>query len=481
MVNPFILRRTKKEVLKELPDKVDHKYMLEFSASEKKLYLANLAMVNKEMQAKMKEVHFDRIAILAMLTKLRQICCDARLVYDNIKEPSTKINATTSLIKTLTENNKKILLFSAFTSLLDLVSNQLDKEQISYYMLTGSTNKEERRKLVNNFNEDDTRVFLISLKAGGTGLNLTSAEAVIHIDPWWNLSAQNQATDRAHRIGQNANVQVYRMIMKDSIEEKILKMQERKANLADSFVEGNDGSLSKMSKEEILRRFELQKINNVKKYENNNFMAVGEENMDVNEINDFINSMECKFTLPEDGGKAIWEITHNCNYGCSYCIFSCDKRRVDGELTTEECFHVIDELVKNGFKHLKITGGEPFIRKDLVEILKYASKKLIVDVSTNASLINDEIVNELNKINLKMIHVSLDGNKEEHEAVRGKLTYERTINGLKALKNSKNKVRIGSVIHAKNENNLENLITYLLRYQGQEVRKPMQACLQEDF
>lgn len=255
LVNPFILRRTKKEVLKELPDKVDHKYMLEFSASEKKLYLANLAMVNKEMQAKMKEVHFDRIAILAMLTKLRQICCDARLVYDNIKEPSTKINATVSLIKTLTENNKKILLFSAFTSLLDLVSNQLDKEQISYYMLTGSTNKEERRKLVNNFNEDDTRVFLISLKAGGTGLNLTSAEAVIHIDPWWNLSAQNQATDRAHRIGQNANVQVYRMIMKDSIEEKILKMQERKANLADSFVEGNDGSLSKMSKEEILDLF----------------------------------------------------------------------------------------------------------------------------------------------------------------------------------------------------------------------------------
>lgn len=255
LVNPFILRRTKKEVLKELPDKVDHKYMLEFSVSEKKLYLANLAMVNKEMQAKMKEVHFDRIAILAMLTKLRQICCDARLVYDNIKEPSTKINATISLIKTLTENNKKILLFSAFTSLLDLVSNQLDKEQISYYMLTGSTNKEERRKLVNNFNEDDTRVFLISLKAGGTGLNLTSAEAVIHIDPWWNLSAQNQATDRAHRIGQNANVQVYRMIMKDSIEEKILKMQERKANLADSFVEGNDGSLSKMSKEEILDLF----------------------------------------------------------------------------------------------------------------------------------------------------------------------------------------------------------------------------------
>ncbi len=215
---------------------------------------------------------------------------------------------------------------------------------------------------------------------------------------------------------------------------------------------------SDLSKEEILRRFELQKIDNISEYESSSFMVVGEESMDVNEINDFINSMECKFTLPEDGGKAIWEITHNCNYGCSYCIFSCNKKRVDGELTTKECFHVIDELVNNGFKHLKITGGEPFIRKDIVEILNYASKKLVVDVSTNASLINEKTVDELNKINLKMIHVSLDGSKEEHETVRGKDTYERTINGLKALKKSKNKVRIGSVIHIKNENNLENLV-----------------------
>lgn len=217
------------------------------------------------------------------------------------------------------------------------------------------------------------------------------------------------------------------------------------------------------------------KITELKQYKEidslilNKYIYYDEENMDVNEINDFINSMECKFTLPEDGGKAIWEITHNCNYGCSYCIFSCDKKRVDGELTTEECFHVIDELVNNGFKHLKITGGEPFIRKDLVEILKYASKKLIVDVSTNASLINDEIVDRLNKINLKMIHVSLDGNKEEHEAVRGKLTYERTINGLKSLKNSKNKVRIGSVIHAKNENNLENLVKDSINIGADEI------------
>ena len=122
-------------------------------------------------------------------------------------------------------------------------------------MLTGSTNKEKRREMVEAFQKDDTPIFLISLKAGGTGLNLTAAEAVIHIDPWWNVSAQNQATDRAHRIGQNANVQVYRMIMKDSIEEKIEKLQQQKKDLADSFVEGNDGSLSTMSKADILDLF----------------------------------------------------------------------------------------------------------------------------------------------------------------------------------------------------------------------------------
>lgn len=226
---------------------------------------------------------------------------------------------------------------------------------------------------------------------------------------------------------------------------------------------------SDLTKEEILKRFELQRINNVNSFASDNFMIVGEKDMNIEKINDFINSMECKFTLPKDGGKAIWEITHNCNYGCSYCIFSCDKKRVDGELTTEECFHVIDELVKNGFKHLKITGGEPFIRKDIVEILEYASKDLIVDISTNASLITKEIVSKLNNINLKMIHVSLDGEKDEHESVRGKNTYERTIKGLEALKLSKNKVRIGSVIHLNNENNLEGLIVDSIRLKANEI------------
>lgn len=255
-VSPFILRRTKKEVLKELPDKVDHQYLIDFSKEEQKLYLANLTQASKELQAKMNEPHIDHIAILAALTRLRQLCCDPRLLYDNIQKPSSKVQACIELVQILTEHNKKVLLFSAFTSLIDLLTQELEQNQISYYVLTGSTSKEERRKLVHAFQTDTTQVFLISLKAGGTGLNLTAAEAVIHIDPWWNISAQNQATDRAHRIGQNANVQVYRLIMKDSIEEKIVKMQERKKDLADTFVEGNDGSLSKMSKDEILSLFQ---------------------------------------------------------------------------------------------------------------------------------------------------------------------------------------------------------------------------------
>ena len=190
-----------------------------------------------------------------MLTRLRQICCDARLVYENITEVSSKLLACVDLVKILHEHQKKTLIFSSFTSLIDLLAKQLDEIGISYYILEGSTPKEKRHGMVTNFQSDDTADFLISLKAGGTGLNLTAAEAVIHVDPWWNISAQNQATDRAHRIGQNANVQVYKLIMKDSIEEKITKMQLQKKELADTFVEGNDGSISKMTKEEILDLF----------------------------------------------------------------------------------------------------------------------------------------------------------------------------------------------------------------------------------
>ena len=229
-------------------------------------------------------------------------------------------------------------------------------------------------------------------------------------------------------------------------------------------------SASDLSKEDILKRFELQRINNLERYFSDNFLIVNTDNgYDLNKINEFLNGMECKFTLPNNEGKAIWEITHQCNYNCSYCIFSCNSKKIDGELTTEECYHIIDELVLHNFKHLKITGGEPFIRKDILEILKYASERLIIDISTNASLITPEKVGLLNQLKLKMIHVSLDGDKLEHESVRGNNTYERTIKGLEALRKSVNKVRIGSVIHSNNQYDLESLILDSVGLEADEI------------
>ena len=206
-------------------------------------HLANLIQVNKKLQEQLNYDNVDRIAILAMLTRLRQICCEPRIIYDNISNISSKLSGCLDLIRNFLGNNQKVLLFSSFTSVLDLIAKELEKESITYYQLTGDTKKEERHRLVNQFQNDDTTVFLISLKAGGTGLNLTAAEAVIHFDPWWNMSAQNQATDRAYRIGQENVVTVYKLVMKDSVEEKILELQNKKKNLADSFVENNEGSI----------------------------------------------------------------------------------------------------------------------------------------------------------------------------------------------------------------------------------------------
>lgn len=257
LISPFILRRNKKDVLKELPEKIEKTLSLEFNEEERKLYLANLVQVNKELQEQLNYENVDRIAILAMLTKLRQICCEPRVVYDNITNISSKLEGCLDLIRNFLGNKQKVLLFSSFTSVLELIGNELDKEGISYYQLTGSTKKEERHRLVNEFQNDDTTVFLISLKAGGTGLNLTAAEAVIHFDPWWNMSAQNQATDRAHRIGQENVVTVYKLVMKDSVEEKILELQNKKKNLADSFVENNEGSITTMSTDDIIELFKI--------------------------------------------------------------------------------------------------------------------------------------------------------------------------------------------------------------------------------
>lgn len=255
LVSPFVLRRNKQDVLTELPDKIEKVQSIPFEEEESKLYFANLAQVNNELQEILQMDRVDKIAILAMLTRLRQICCEPRLLYENIDHISSKMKACIDLITNFKENHQRVLLFSSFTTVLDLLAKELNTRGISFSMLTGKTSKEDRHNLVTDFQNGKTDVFLISLKAGGTGLNLTAAQAVIHFDPWWNLSAQNQATDRAYRIGQEKNVQVFSLVMKDSIEEKIVALQQKKKELADMFVENNDGGIASMSKEDIMALF----------------------------------------------------------------------------------------------------------------------------------------------------------------------------------------------------------------------------------
>lgn len=180
--------------------------------------------------------------------------------------------------------------------------------------------------------------------------------------------------------------------------------------------------------------------------------------------------MQCMFRIPKDGGRVLWEITNKCNYKCKYCIFNSGICN-DVELTYEDIKNVIDALKVKNFKYLKITGGEPFIRKDIIDILKYASDKdMVVDISTNASLINKSMIKYLKDINLDMIHVSLDGsNKETHEIVRGVNTYERTIRGIKLLKETNKYIRIGTVIFKDNEDYLEDIVKLCISLNVNEV------------
>ena len=257
MVSPFILRRNKKDVLLELPDKIEKTQLIPFTQQESELYFANLAQINTQLQEIFQMEKVDKIVILSMLTKLRQICCEPRMIYDNIYQSSSKMKACMDLICNYKANHQQVLLFSSFTKVFDLMEEELKLNGIRYFILTGGTSKETRRELVQRFQEGEADVFLISLKAGGTGLNLTKAQAVIHYDPWWNISAQNQATDRAYRIGQYHNVMVHQLIMKESIEEKIQILQAKKKELADMFVENSEGNISSLSTEDLKALFAM--------------------------------------------------------------------------------------------------------------------------------------------------------------------------------------------------------------------------------
>ena len=253
MVAPFIMRRLKMDVLKDLPDKLEEVRYVKFDKEQQTVYDAQVVHMQELLAAQDNETfNKNKLKVLAELTRLRQICCDPSLCFENYQGESGKLDSCMELVKSAIDGGHKMLLFSQFTSMLDLIKKRLEQEKIAYYVITGDVTKEKRLQLVKEFNKDTVPVFLISLKAGGVGLNLTGADVVIHYDPWWNIAAQNQATDRAHRIGQTKKVTVYKLIARHTIEEKILKLQETKRDLAEQVMNGELGQLGSMSKEELL-------------------------------------------------------------------------------------------------------------------------------------------------------------------------------------------------------------------------------------
>ena len=253
LINMFILRRTKSVVLQELPSRTDQTLLIDMEPEEFAFYEA------LRRDALKKVLHFDntnigqrKIHILAEMTKLRQACCHPQLAQKDISLPSSKLKAFSHLVDDLLENNHQALVFSQYVSYLTLVRKTLDNKNIPYQYLDGSTPAEMRKKQVQAFQEGQSPLFLLSLKAGGSGLNLTAADYVIHLDPWWNPAVEDQASDRAHRLGQTRPVTIYRLIMKNTIEERILELHKSKRDLAEELLEGTHVT-TKLSEEDLLR------------------------------------------------------------------------------------------------------------------------------------------------------------------------------------------------------------------------------------
>ncbi len=262
LIKPFILRRRKKDVLKELPEKIEKTLMVTLDDEQKKVYgtYANHAVELIEKRVKEHEFKSSKIEILSYITKLRQLCLDPSVLMNDYTGGSVKIEALVELLHKSIEEGHRILVFSQFTSVLKNINKRLIQEEISYSYLDGSVTSSKRMKMVSDFNEGENSVFLISLKAGGTGLNLTSADIVVHFDPWWNPAVEEQATDRAHRIGQKNVVEVIKIIAKGTIEEKIIALQEEKKKLISELMgdELSSGdSIGSLSEEEILELFKI--------------------------------------------------------------------------------------------------------------------------------------------------------------------------------------------------------------------------------
>ncbi|MCH5267448.1 MAG: SNF2 helicase associated domain-containing protein [Lachnospiraceae bacterium] len=255
-IRPFILRRMKRDVLPELPDKIETRRMAEMGAKQRKIYNSYLARIQTELSENDSLMEGqDRIQVLAALTRLRQICCHPATFVDNYGGGSGKLDLLMEQLPDILEGGHSVIVFSQFTSMLGLIAAELRIREIPFFYLAGSTSAEERKREVKEFNRGEVKVFLISLKAGGTGLNLTGADTVIHFDPWWNPAVEDQATDRAYRIGQKKKVQVIKYVMKDSIEEKIYELQQRKKHLSDQLIQAGESFVSQLTMEEIRELF----------------------------------------------------------------------------------------------------------------------------------------------------------------------------------------------------------------------------------
>ena len=252
-VRPFILRRLKKDVLKELPDKIETLHQSELTTDQKTLYLAYLEKIQTDAVSELAQQGFQksRMKILAGLTRLRQICCHPNLFVENYSGSSGKLEQLMELLEECRESNKRVLIFSQFTEMLAIIRSALEQASVGLFYLDGTTPVRERTELCDRFNAGERDVFLISLKAGGTGLNLTGADTVILYDLWWNPAVEEQAADRAHRIGQKNVVQVIRMVARGTIEERIYELQQKKRSLIDQVVEQGDAGLTSLTEEEL--------------------------------------------------------------------------------------------------------------------------------------------------------------------------------------------------------------------------------------
>ncbi|MBW1749731.1 MAG: DEAD/DEAH box helicase, partial [Deltaproteobacteria bacterium] len=252
LIRPFILRRLKSDVLQELPAKTEITIEVEMNREELLLYEAGRLKALETISAHDEEgAGQQHLRILAEIMKLRRLCCNPKLVLPDSKIESSKLKVFGDTLTELLANNHKALIFSQFVGHLHILRDYLDQHEISYQYLDGSTPIKKRKERINSFQNGEGDVFLISLKAGGAGLNLTAADYVIHMDPWWNPAVEDQASDRAHRIGQERPVTVYRLVVKNSIEEQIVDLHKQKRDLADSLLEGTD-SAGKISAAELL-------------------------------------------------------------------------------------------------------------------------------------------------------------------------------------------------------------------------------------